>query len=390
MKHSPMWQALTLLAIVLGLIAGLPADTMAVAPDIGSPSDSTPQPIPFSQNWGDTSLISSNDNWSGVPGVVGHLGDGLASSVGTDPQTILVDGTSTPIDVIANQTNPDTLNAGGVAEFHLADPVVALQGSGSADAPFLLLNLITLGVGDVQVVYALRDLDGSTANAIQPVALHYRIGASGDFTNVPSAFIADATTGPSQATLVTSVSVTLPSEANDQPLVQLRIMTTDATSTDEWVGVDDLSITASPLSVILEEFDATPQPDHILVTWRTSSEFSCAGFNLYRSSSVSTPEALLGFVASQAPGGTQGASYAWQDFDVTSGQPTYYWLEEIDLAGATLLHGPVSATYQAPTGVGLIGMQAGGLPDRAKAWLAIPLALVLSVIGGLASRRVWR
>ena len=89
-------------------------------------------------------------------------------------------------------------------------------------------------------------------------------------------------------------------------------------------------------------------------------------------------------------GSTQGASYAWQDFDVTSGQTTYYWLEEIDLAGATLLHGPVSATYQAPTRVGLIGMQAAGPPDRAKAWLAIPLALVLSVIGGLASRRVWR
>ena len=175
MKHSHVWQVLSLLAIVFGLFGGLPADAMAVAPELRSPTDTTPQPMPFSQNWNDTSLITTNDNWSGVPGVVGHLGDGLASSVGTDPQTILVDGTSTPIDVHRKPTNPDTLSAGGVAEFHLTDPVVALQGSASADAPFLLFNLITLGVGDVQVAYALRDLDGSTANSIQPVALHYRI-----------------------------------------------------------------------------------------------------------------------------------------------------------------------------------------------------------------------
>ncbi len=172
--------------------------------------------------------------------------------------------------------------------------------------------------------------------------------------------------------------------------IMLRWIDPDDTGSDHGLAIDDLEVTSAPLSVILEEFDATPQPNHILVTWRTSSEFDCAGFNLYRSSSATMPEALLGFVASQMPGSTQGASYAWQDFDVTSGQTTYYWLEEIDLAGATLLHGPVSATYQAPTRVGLIGMQAAGPPDRAKAWLAIPLALVLSVIGGLASRRVWR
>ena len=167
-------------------------------------------------------------------------------------------------------------------------------------------------------------------------------------------------------------------------------MTADAIGGDEWVGVDDLSITASPLAVTLEEFTATPQADHILVAWRTSSEFDSVGFNLYRSSSASAPQTLLGFVPSQAPGGTQGASYAWQDFDVTPGITGYYWLEEIDLSGATLLHGPVSATYQDPTVVGLIGMQAGDPPDRAKAWLAVPLALALSVVVGLASRRVWQ
>ena len=71
MKHSPMWQALSLLAIVLGLIGGLPAEAVAVAPGLRLPADTTPQPMPFSQNWDDTSLITVNDNWSGVPAVVG-------------------------------------------------------------------------------------------------------------------------------------------------------------------------------------------------------------------------------------------------------------------------------------------------------------------------------
>ena len=56
--------------------------------------------------------------------------------------------------------------------------------------------------------------------------------------------------------------------------------------------------------------------------------------------------------------------------------------------GATLLHGPVIATYQAPTVIGLTGMWAGDPPERVKAWLAIPLALALSVVGGLAGRCV--
>ena len=115
------------------------------------------------------------------------------------------------------------------------------------------------------------------------------------------------------------------------------------------------------------------------------SERSCG---TYRSSSAATPEALLGFIASQAPGSTQGAGYAWQDFDVTPGQTAYYWLEEIDLAGATTLYGPVSATYQAPTSVRFAAMQASPQPERSGGWLAVVLALGLAVIGGLASRRL--
>ena len=88
-------------------------------------ADGTAQTLPFSQDWSDTGLITADDTWSGVSGIVGYRGDDLTTATGTDPRTILADGTTTPIDVIANQTNPNTLATGGVAEFHVADPTIA-------------------------------------------------------------------------------------------------------------------------------------------------------------------------------------------------------------------------------------------------------------------------
>lgn len=205
-------------------------------------ADSTPQALPFGQDWSNIGLIVGNDDWSAVPGVTGYRGDSLTGATAADPQAIVADGNGTPVDVNANQTNPDTFTTGGVTEFHLADPVVALSGSGTADAPFLLLSVDTSGRSGITVRYDLRDLDGSTDNAVQPVALQYRVGNSGNFINVPAAFVADATEGPSLAGKVTPVSVTLPAAADNQPLLQLRIITTNAVGNDEWVGVDNIVV----------------------------------------------------------------------------------------------------------------------------------------------------
>jgi predicted extracellular nuclease len=207
--------------------------------------DTSPQTLPFAQNWTTTTLITANDNWSGVPGIEGYLGQDITTGTGTDPQTLLgVSSVANDLDVIANQSAPNTLANGGVAEFDgIANPSIALNGSGTADAPYLLIYLNTTGLSTINVAYNLRDLDGSTDNAVQPVALQFRVGSSGNFTNVPAGFVADATTGPSLATLVTPVSVTLPAAAENQSLVQVRIMTANAVGNDEWVGIDDINIT---------------------------------------------------------------------------------------------------------------------------------------------------
>ena len=203
--------------------------------------------LPFIQAWGDTELISRDDDWAGVAGVAGHRGDGLTSAAGTDPRAVVVDGSGTPVDVNANETDPRAVGlAAGVTEFELPDPVVALQGSATAAAPHLLLSLDTRGGSGVTVRYRLRDVDPSSiANAVQSVALQYRVGASGSFAAVRGGFVADATTGPGLAGLETPVSAVLPAAAGNRPLVQVRILTTNAIGQDEWVGVDDIEVEAS-------------------------------------------------------------------------------------------------------------------------------------------------
>ena len=198
----------------------------------------------FSQNWSDTSLITSNDAWDNVPSIMGYLGDvDAASPTAVDPQTRL-QASSGAVDVIANQTNPNTNTSGGVAEFEIANPVVALQGSGTADAPGLVIHLDASGRENIVVSYTLRDIDGSADDAVQSVALQYRLGDTGAFTNVPAAYVHDASEGGT-ATKETLVNVTLPAAVNGAAQLQLRIMTTNAASNDEWIGIDDIQVSSS-------------------------------------------------------------------------------------------------------------------------------------------------
>src|SRR5688572_32779102 len=96
-------------------------------------ADSSVQTLPFFQNWSNTGLIAGDDDWSGVAGIVGYRGDGMTGGTGVNPQTVVAPGGSV-VDVIANQANPNTLATGRDAEFQLADPVVALNGTGPARA----------------------------------------------------------------------------------------------------------------------------------------------------------------------------------------------------------------------------------------------------------------
>lgn len=213
----------------------------------------------FSQNWSNAGMITTSDDWSGVPSITGYRGDDAASSGVIDPQTVLSDiYTTAPtavIDVNANNLNPNTFTTGGIAEFDtLPDPTVAFQGSGTADFPCIVLYMDATNVTNITISYNLRDVDGAADNSIQPVALQYRVGGTGSFTNVGAAFVADASSGPSLATLVTPVTASDLAWDN-AGILEFRIMTSNALGSDEWIGIDDIQINGTvvpePASLVL-------------------------------------------------------------------------------------------------------------------------------------------
>ena len=131
------------------------------------------------------------------------------------------------------------------------------------------------------------------------------------------------------------------------------------------------------LAVTLASFVAEAQADGVGLSWETTSEIGNAGFNLYRAASTSGPQTRLNadLIPSQAPGSTQGALYEYLDSSVVAGQSYWYWLESVDVSGATVLHGPVSVALSAPTAVTLTGMQAGSSSASPFPWLMLVAAL---------------
>jgi hypothetical protein len=199
---------------------------------------------PFRQDWSDTTLIRVADGWSGVPSIIGYLGnDGATSALITDVQLAVGDKYSDTLDVIPGIKTPKSSTAGGVGEMEIDNPTIALQGSGTADAPNIILLINSTGVSSIRVKYKLRDVDSSADVSKQPVALQYRLGNTGDFINVPEAYVSlAADTLPNLGSKVTDVSVLLPSACDNQSQLQLRIITGNAQGNDQWIGIDDIAV----------------------------------------------------------------------------------------------------------------------------------------------------
>jgi predicted extracellular nuclease len=235
----------------------------------------------FSENWTDTSRITANDNWSGVTSIVGYLGDTdpAGAVTGVDPRTITGPNLG-QVDVIANLANTSS-TSGGVGEFEIANPTIGLQGSGTADAPSIVLYMDASGRQDIHLTATLRDIDGGADDAAQQVNVQYRTSPGGTWTNVPGGYFADVTTGGS-ATQETSLDVILPAGANNSPTLEIRIMTTNAAGSDEWVGIDDINVSSvqGPASYSVSDaavFEGTGTTTPISFTVSRAGDTSAAG-----------------------------------------------------------------------------------------------------------------
>jgi hypothetical protein len=151
----------------------------------------------------------------------------------------------------------------------------------------------------------------------------------------------------------------------------------------------DFGFGNSPTAVLLDNFQAVAQPDHVLVTWETVSEVSNGGFNLYRAPAVDGERTLLTNVPSQSPGGTAGAAYGYQDYDIRPGQTYWYYLEDVDLSGRATVHEPVSVEFPWATAVALRTLGATTGPGVAL-WLVVlaGLALMAALMALVLRRRM--
>ena len=200
----------------------------------------------FTQNWTNTGQITADDNWSRralhhrLSRRRPHQRHRHRPAHDHRP-TQRRRSTS-----IANQTNPDTFTTGGVAEFDsIANPVVGLQGSGTADAPYL----VALHGRD-------RPLRHPRPGQSARPRRQRRQRRPADRRPVPDQpdrpldqrarrLFRRRRPPPASATQVTAVDVILPAGANNAATLEIRIMTTNAVGNDEWVGIDDIVVSSA-------------------------------------------------------------------------------------------------------------------------------------------------
>ncbi len=160
-----------------------------------------------------------------------------------------------------------------------------------------------------------------------------------------------------QAAGTRALTVKIPTGATVTTLLNARFRLYDATQVNlisptgmaTHGEVEDYQWPFPPTAVRLVRFEAAAQPSGILLTWETATEVDNLGFNLYRAESPDGPQAQVNdiLIPSQEPGSPIGFVYTFLDEMATPGVTYYYWLEDVDLYGATTRHGPVSAFIHA-------------------------------------------
>ena len=127
--------------------------------------------------------------------------------------------------------------------------------------------------------------------------------------------------------------------------------TTSSTTTS--IVTSSTTTTTPPTVISLVDFNAIPSNRMVTLVWSTESETDNAGFNLYRSESEEGEYIQLNDVLIPAQGSsTQGSSYEYVDSGVQNRKTYYYKLEDIDLNGQSMMHGPVSAMPRLIYGIG--------------------------------------
>ena len=279
--------------------------------------------FPYTQDW---SGLTASSTWADFPGVEGFTtGTSISASNQpntTDVGTLTAEGTLTSnLAIQASTSLPNTVSTGGVLGFAsvpTADKTVALSATGTITTPLLAFHLDTTGKSGIGVAYDLQDLDSGTDDQPTRVALQYRVGTAGPYTNVPSAYVTDATTVSNPTVTSTPVSASLPSAVDGQADVFVRVITLDnATGSNEHVGIDNINITAGGAPAPLAATDPGDRSGYVN---RPLTEFTLAasgGAAPYEWAAVGDPAIPAGITIA-ADGTVSGTPTETGTFTITA------------------------------------------------------------------------
>lgn len=114
---------------------------------------------------------------------------------------------------------------------------------------------------------------------------------------------------------------------------------------DDSIADNFYASTLGPTVVKMDAMSATREDGRVLVSWTTGREADNLGYRIWRGEGrqrvLLTPSPIAGsafFV--DAPELANGSSYRWLDRRAARGRGTY-WIEELDLGGASEWHGPI-------------------------------------------------
>lgn len=176
-----------------------------------------PQSLPYTQSFADLEYSSTvyPDGWQGWR-IAGNPGSVFKTDAPTEDKDLY----ATPAGVTASYSSGNVLNYDGKIGF--LNTTTADYG--------IVLAVNTTGKDNLKVNYDIMTIrnpyNGSNNTRINEVTLQYRVGVTGDFTNLTGIEYQNnnieqtaATTEPQK---LESKSITLPSVCDDKPVVQLR------------------------------------------------------------------------------------------------------------------------------------------------------------------------
>lgn len=100
----------------------------------------------------------------------------------------------------------------------------------------------------------------------------------------------------------------------------------------------------APTAITLSRFTAIQQAGGNIIAWTTSAEVNTWGFHIYRSSTSSRADAerVTAQIIVATGRGTAGTAYRWTDSTAQAGVRYSYWLQEVEVGGATNDYGPAT------------------------------------------------